>query len=125
MAMAAWAVHVRIACDEQRLADAAQFVRKLAQQAHAVGLHSAMNEAICCHARLLIARGERDEAAARVCFVVGHAQSSARDQAAAGRVGEVLALSDAELAHARERAQRLDFDVLLADAARASAGTHG
>lgn len=122
MALAALALHARVAVEQGRLEDGAEFLRRLTQQARAIGLHGALMAAIICHARLLMVNGERNAAAARLHFVVAHAHATAADRSDARRMCEALDLNNDERAQADQSAQGLDLDVLLERAAHANAG---
>jgi len=119
MVLGACSVQVQVAIAQHRLDDAAGYVRRLATLARAVGLHSAMNEAIVCHARLLIELGQQADAAARLCFVCGHVKASSADRHEARRARALLDFDDDGWAQAEAQAQGLDFDVLLESAAQA------
>jgi predicted ATPase/DNA-binding SARP family transcriptional activator len=70
--LAAETVMLLCAIDASDLEGARTSMRALALRARATGLHAALLDTVQCHAKLLVAMGERDQAIARFRFLGGH-----------------------------------------------------
>jgi predicted ATPase/DNA-binding SARP family transcriptional activator/Tfp pilus assembly protein PilF len=92
---------------------AARAIRGVGSSARGFGSSDVMLASIVIHAKWLVALGRRDDAAAQLSFVIGHAAASAVDRADAQRAHDALALSEAQARDAADRARGLDIDVLM------------
>lgn len=115
--LAADALEVMAAIDQQAFGRAHEALRALAHRARQSGLHAALLESVNCHAKLLAATGQREDAIARFAYLVDHPLLPTIQRSDALRSLKGLAPASAEEAHARASASRFELDLLVEGAA--------
>ncbi len=106
-------VRTQVAIAQQRHAAAQMSLRALATRAQQAGLHSAMLEAVNCHALMLAALGRPDEALARWLYLIEHPQQPAAERGQAQQQVAALAPTPAERRRAQGQAERFELELLM------------